>query len=171
MGSCYSSLQRLRHLLLDAMSATRSHSSEWRKGEVGSDHRPIDPCPGGANHTPIHCFWEREFGGAWILLQTEKWWPCYFVGFHSSSHTENASWSNKVLNFRTIRSGKPYHCITLIECAGLQRRRAAGSTPLLLHKSLKGWFPATPSFCSPQQSQQSAWEENCALWASTFWKG
>ena len=36
MGSCYSSLQRLRHLLLDAMSTIRSHSSEWRKGEVGS---------------------------------------------------------------------------------------------------------------------------------------
>lgn len=42
MGSCYSSLQRLRHLLLDAMSATRSHSSEWRKGEVRSQaHRPL----------------------------------------------------------------------------------------------------------------------------------
>lgn len=65
-----------------------------------------------------------------------------------SSHTENASWSNKVLNFWTIRSGKPGHCITLIECAGLQRRRAAGSTPVLLHKSLKGWLPAAPSSCS-----------------------
>lgn len=95
------------------------------------------------------------------MLQTEKRWPCYFVGFHSSSYTENASWSNKVLNFWTIRRGKLYRCITLIECAGLQRRTAAGSTPLVLHKSLKGWFPATPPSCSPQQSQQSAWEENC----------
>ena len=62
-------------------------------------HRPIDPCPCDANHKPIHCFWEQEFGVAWILLQTDKRWPCYFVGFHSSSYTENASWSNKVLNF------------------------------------------------------------------------
>lgn len=77
--------------------------------------------------------------------------------------TQNVSWSSKVLSFWTIRRGKLYHCITLIESAGLQRKRAAGSAALLLHKSLRGWFPATPPCCSPQQSQQSAWEENCHL--------